>query len=38
MDVKVPLIGGKIADFAKGDVARQLDMEFTAGDDWLASH
>src|SRR5262245_17734183 len=38
VDVKVPLIGGKIADFAKGDVARQLDMEFTAGDDWLASH
>lgn len=38
LDVKVPIIGGKIADFAKGDVVRQLELEFAAGDAWLASH
>lgn len=38
VDVKVPLIGGRIADWAKGDIARQIELEFVAGDDWLASH
>ena len=38
VDVKVPIIGGKIADWAKGLVARQLELEFVAGDDWLAAH
>jgi hypothetical protein len=36
VDVKVPLIGGKIANWAKGTVAEQLDEEFAAGDRWLA--
>jgi len=38
IDVKVPLIGGKIADFSKGIVAKQMDEEFRLGDEWLASH
>jgi carbon monoxide dehydrogenase subunit G len=38
LDVKVPLIGGKLADWAKGNVQKQLDDEFAAGDTWLASH
>jgi hypothetical protein len=38
LDVKVPLIGGKIADWAKGDVVKQMQMEFDAGDAWLATH
>ena len=37
--VKVPLIGGKIADWAaKNDVKRTLDAEFSFGDAWLAEH
>lgn len=37
--VKVPLIGGKIADWAaKNDVARSLEMEFELTDHWLAEH
>ena len=37
--VKVPLVGGKIADWAaKGDVQRNLDGEFAFGDSWLAEH
>jgi hypothetical protein len=36
-DVKVPLIGGKITDWAKGDVRKQIDQEFDAGDAWLAA-
>ncbi len=36
MDVKVPLVGGKIADWVgKNDAARTLAAEFAAGDDWL---
>jgi len=35
LDVKVPLIGGKLADWSKGMVSGQLDEEFAAGDDWL---
>lgn len=39
MDVKVPLAGGKIADWAgKNDVPRTLAAEFAAGDAWLADH
>jgi carbon monoxide dehydrogenase subunit G len=37
LEVKVPLIGGKLADWAKGRVQEQLDDEFAAGDRWLAS-
>ena len=37
-DVKVPLIGGRIASWAKGDVSKQIGMEFEAGDRWLAEH
>lgn len=38
LEVKVPIIGRKIADWAKGDVAKQMDQEFAAGDTWLAQH
>lgn len=38
IEVKVPLIGGKIADFSKGIVNKQMDDEFRLGDEWLASH
>ena len=37
LEVKVPLIGGKLADWAKGTVRTQLDHEFTCGDEWLAA-
>lgn len=37
LEVKVPLIGGKLADWAKGRVQEQLDQEFAAGDRWLAA-
>ncbi len=37
--VKVPLVGGKIADWAaKNDVRRTLDAEFAENDRWLAEH
>lgn len=36
LEVKVPLIGGKLSDWAKGMVGTQLDQEFAAGDRWLA--
>ena len=39
MNVKVPIVGGKIADWAgKNDVKRTLDAEFGFGDEWLAAH
>lgn len=38
VEVKVPMIGGKIADWAKGDIQAQMKKEFAAGDAWLASH
>ena len=39
MSVKVPLVGGKIADWAgKNDVPRTMAAEFAAGDAWLADH
>lgn len=38
LKVKVPLIGGKIADFSKGIIERQLADEFRLGDEWLAAH
>jgi hypothetical protein len=36
--VKVPLLGGRITDFFKGDVRSQIEQEFAAGDAWLAAH
>ncbi len=36
--VKVPLIGGRIAEFSKGVINHQMDDEFRLGDAWLASH
>jgi Protein of unknown function (DUF2505) len=37
--VKVPLIGGRIADWAaNNDVRRTLEGEFAFGDKWLADH
>lgn len=39
MDVKVPLVGGKIADWVgKNDARTTLLAEFAAGDEWLAAH
>jgi hypothetical protein len=38
LDVKVPLIGGKLADWSKGKVQEQLEHEFAAGDAWLAGN
>lgn len=39
MNVKVPLVGGKIADWAgKNEVRTTLAAEFAAGDDWIAAH
>ncbi|MGO8877695.1 MAG: DUF2505 domain-containing protein [Acidimicrobiales bacterium] len=39
VDVKVPIIGGRIADWAgKGDVRRSLDGEFSFNDGWLRAH
>ena len=39
MSVKVPLVGGKIADWAgKNDVPKTMAAEFAAGDAWLAAH
>lgn len=34
--VKVPLIGGRVAEVARGIVDQQLTDEFRLGDDWLA--
>jgi hypothetical protein len=37
--VKVPLVGGRIAEWAgNNDVRRTLDAEFAFGDRWLADH
>jgi len=39
VNVKVPIVGGRIADWAgKNDVRRTLDQEFAFGDRWLAEH
>ena len=39
MEVKVPLVGGKIADWiGKNDAVRTLQAEFAAGDAWLRDH
>lgn len=39
MDVKVPLVGRKVADWAgKNDVPETMAAEFAAGDAWLADH
>ena len=36
VSVKVPLIGDKIAKASKGELEKQLNAEFAAGDAWLA--
>lgn len=36
--VKVPVIGKKLERWAEGDVEEQMENEFAAGDEWLASH
>lgn len=36
VDVKVPLVGGRIADWSKGEIAEQFEAEFAAGEAWLA--
>jgi hypothetical protein len=36
--VNVPLIGGKITNWARGDIEKQMATEFEAGDRWLAAH
>ncbi len=38
IEVKIPIVGGKIADFSKGIVNKQMDDEFRLGDEWLAAH
>lgn len=39
VEVRVPLIGGRIAEWAaKGDVQRSVDGEFAFNDDWLHEH
>lgn len=39
MAVKVPLVGGKIADWVgKNEAASTLEAEFAAGDAWLAAN
>jgi len=39
MNVKVPLVGGKIADWVgKNDAVRTLEAEYAFGDTWLADH
>ncbi len=39
VEVKVPIVGGRIADWAaKGDVRRGLDGEFDFNDRWLREH
>lgn len=38
LTVRVPIIGGRIAEVAKGIVQRQLDDEFRLADDWLSTH
>ncbi len=37
LKVSVPIIGGKISNWAGGDAEKQLEMEFEAGDSWLAA-
>ncbi len=38
IDVRVPVIGGKIARWAMRDVERQFTRQFEAVDEWLTSH
>lgn len=38
LKVKVPLIGGRIAEFSRGIIGRQLEEEFRLGDEWLKAH
>lgn len=36
VNATVPLIGRKLTSWAEGDVKKQMDEEFAAGDAWLA--
>lgn len=38
LSVKVPLIGGKLSDWSRGMVSKQVEQEFNAGDSWLSTH
>lgn len=38
LKVNVPLVGGKLADFGRSIVLKQLTQEFALGDAWLGSH
>jgi hypothetical protein len=39
VEVKVPIVGGRIADWAgKGEVRRNVDGEFAFNDTWLHQH
>lgn len=39
MKVKVPLVGGKIADWTgKNEIPKTMEAEFDAGDEWLANN
>jgi hypothetical protein len=38
VSVNVPVVGKKITQWAKGDVEKQMQDEFDAGDAWLATH
>ena len=38
IEVKVPLVGGKLTGFGKGIVEKQLSEELTLGDSWLADN
>ena len=36
VSIKVPLIGDRIAKASKGELEKQLNAEFAAGDAWLS--
>lgn len=38
VNVNIPLIGGKVTSWAKGDIEKQILDEFAAGERWLAAH
>jgi hypothetical protein len=38
IEVKVPIIGGKIADWAKGDAQRSMDSQLAFNQKWIAEH
>jgi hypothetical protein len=38
VSVNVPVVGKRITNWAKGDVEKQMQQEFDAGDAWLADN